>query len=154
MHTHESVAALVNQIHRVIYAIEITILRCSNNLRSVPYISLREPHHSGFIPLRAQIYHSRSAVVILSIEAVAGAFAREQFAKGSVGIAIHAFVGKEAAKGVPAIVIRQLLRDAAPPVVDVVGFQRAPADLFVGGDALHAVVIGGGDVGIYFGIYL
>ena len=42
----------------------------------------------------------------------------------SIGIAIHAFAGEETAKGVPAIVIRQFLRNAAATIVDITSLLR------------------------------
>jgi len=71
--------------------------------------------------------------------------AGEQLAKGCVCVAIHAFVGEEAAKGVPAAVIRQGLRNRTVPVVDVVGLLRAEGLFCIRGDALtpysYAVVM-------------
>ena len=91
--------------NRIIDAIEIAILGCRHLDFAMPNIPLHKPHHARFILPRSQVYHSRCAVVVFPVEAEAGAFAREQFAKGRIGIAVHAFGGEESAEGVPAAVI-------------------------------------------------
>ena len=113
------VPASVVVANRIIDAIEIAILGCRHLDFAMPNIPLHKPHHARFILPRSQVYHSRRAVVILSIEAVAGAFACEQFPKRRIGVTVHALVGEESAKGVPAAVIGQFLRNAAATLDDV-----------------------------------
>ena len=104
-------------------------------------LAVHQPRHFNCVP--PVVGHTRCVVVVFAVEAEAGAFTREQFAKGRVGVAVHAFVGDEAAERVPAAVIRKLLFDAAATVVDIVGFQRAPTNLIIRRDAFHAVLIRG-----------
>ena len=96
------VPASVVVANRIIDAIEIAILGCRHLDFAMPNIPLHKPHHRRLILPCAQIYHSRRAVVVFPVEAEAGAFARERFAKRCVSVAVHALAGEESAKGVPA----------------------------------------------------
>ena len=75
--------------NRIIHTIEIAILGCRHLDFAMPNIPLIKLHHARFILPRSQIQHARRAVVILSIEAVAGVFACERFAKRRIGIALN-----------------------------------------------------------------
>ena len=116
--------------NRIIHTIEIAILGCRHLDFAMPNIPLHKPHHTRLILPRSQVQHARSAVVVFPVEAEAGAFARERFAKGRIGIAVHAFPGEESAKGVPAAVIGQFLRDAAATIMVLSSFAASYAQLF------------------------
>ena len=83
--------------NRIIHTIEIAILRCRHLDFAMPNIPLPKPHHTRLILPCSQVQHARRAVVVFPVETEASAFAREQLAKGRMGIAIQTFAREESA---------------------------------------------------------
>ena len=111
----------------IIHAIEIAILGCRHLDFAMPNIPLLKPHHTRLILPCTQVYHARSAVVVFPVETEAGAFACEQFAERRVSVAVQTFAREESAKGVPAAVIGQLLRNAAATIMVLSSFAASYA---------------------------